>query len=745
MSLQNRCLTVILMAGTALTTNVPAFAQDSGLDEIIVTAERRAESIQDVPIAISAQTAETLQQSGINSTQDLKFVTPGLTIGTQLASAVPFIRGVGSQTTAVGQDAVVSTYVDDVYYSSSLGSILTLANIDRVEVLKGPQGTLFGRNATGGLMHIVTKDPTQEFSGNLEVGYGNFNTIDGRAYLTGGLGENVAADLSVYFSEQGDGYGVNTVTGNDVNETDEFIIRSKVLINAGDSTEIKLSADYAKTDTSSGVSMRLAEGALGIDGAFVFGACLGGGIPGVPADPAACAPVAAGAATQFTGDYQDIQSSLDPFAEIEQWGVSAIINHSFGDVDLTSVTAFRNTEGTQAAAQAAINLPGFLDFTLSQETDTFTQEFRLSSSAGNLDWILGAFFLDETAGYMPPTLSGAAFSPLDGLNDDNQQDTFSWALFGQGDYNIGENTTLTGGLRYTSDDRELTGTTTGTVGGVVAASLDYQDDEQWEELTWRLALSHQFSDDTMAYASYNRGFKSGVYNLNVLDPVNGPTDPVEPELLDAYEIGLKTEFADNRVRLNAAAYLYDYQDLQFTISRAGATFIANAAEATLKGAEVELLAAVTDSLTINAGLAYLDTEFDSFPDGVDNQPTGFGGNVEVIRDLSGNENARSPEFTFSAGFAYEKDIGFGKVITSANYFYSDDFYWEPSNRQEQDSYSVVNAQMTWEHPNNGVYLRGFINNIADTEYSNFSLTSALGDFETAAPPRTYGIKAGVNF
>lgn len=730
----------ISVLAAILSVGAPAFAQESTLEEIIVTAERRAVSLQDVPIAVTALSQDSLTQAGIASTADLKFVTPGLTIGTQLASAVPFIRGVGSQTTAVGQDAVVATYVDDVYYSSSTGSILTLANVDRVEVLKGPQGTLFGRNATGGLIHVITADPSKEFSGDIEVGYGNFDTFSGKAYITGGLADNVAADLSVYVSEQGDGYGENTVTGNDVNETDEFIIRSKVLIEAGDQTEIKLSFDYAKTDTTTGVSMRLDEGALGLDGAFVFGGCLAGG-----ATPDVCFPIAAGAATQFTGDFQDIQSSLDPFADIEQWGVSAKVDHSFGEIDFTSITAFRNTEALQSSAQAAINLPGFLDFFLDQETETFTQELRLASTSGQLDWIVGAFFLSEDAGYSPPTLAGAAFTPLEGLNDDNNQDTSSWALFAQADYNLSDATTVTAGLRYTNDDRELTGTTTGTIGGAVVASLDYQDDDEWDELTWRLALSHDFNDTTMAYASYNRGFKSGVYNLNVLDPVNGPTDPVEPEILDAFEVGLKTEFADNRVRLNAAAYWYEYEDLQFTISRAGATFIANAAAATLKGAEVELLAAPTDGLTLFANLAYLDTEFDSFPDGIDNVPTGFGGNVEVIRDLSGNENARSPELTFSAGFVHEATLSFGNLIVSANYFYSDEYFWEPSNRQMQDSYSVVNAQVTWEHPDNGFYIRGYANNLTDEEYSNFSLTSALGDFTTSAAPFTYGVKLGMSF
>ncbi|MBR9910018.1 MAG: TonB-dependent receptor [Gammaproteobacteria bacterium] len=724
----------------------PVFAEVVGLEEIVVTAQRRAESVQDVPVAISALSANAITEAGITSTEDLQFVTPGLNVGRQLSSAVPFIRGIGTQTTSAGQDSGVSTYVDDVYFSSSTGSILTLTNIERIEVLKGPQGTLFGRNATGGLMHVITKDPSHEFSGNAEVSYGNYDTVGATAYVTGGLSSNVAADLSVYISDQREGYGVNTVTGNDVNETDEYIIRNKWRITAGDNTEIKLSLDYAETDTSTGIAQRQAPGTLGADGLAIFGGLTApASAGGAGMSPEDAVPIAASMATRFTGDFHNINASVDPIAEVEQWGVSVHLTHSFGDIDLTSVTAYRETDAAQFFAQDQTALPNFVDVLLDQFTETFTQEVRLASSSDKFEWIVGVYLLDEEAGYDPTLITGAALAPLTALVDNNVQDTFSWALFAQMDYHFTESTTLTTGIRYTEDQRDLTGNTSGLAGGVVAASLDFSDSATFDEVTWRLALSHNFDDATMGYVSFNRGFKSGLFNLNVLNPVSGPGPAIEPETLDAYEIGLKTEFFDSRVRLNMAAFSYDYQNLQITLSSTGGATIINAAEASMYGGEIELLAAVTNSLTLNVGISLLDTEYDSFPMGPQSTPTGFGGNIVIDGDLTGNDVSRSPKSTFSIGAVHTAETELGLFTSSLNYYYNDGFFWESDNRLEQESYSILNAQVTWNSSDDQYYVRVFGNNLTDEEYATFGISSDLGDFISASPPRTYGVKVGVNF
>lgn len=756
MALKSKTISNLLLCTALSCGGFYAYAQDDTTEQattrtlpgVTVTAQRRAQSQQDVPIAITTVTAESLGEAGIDSTLDLQLVTPGLNVGTQLSGAVPFIRGIGTETTAAGQDSGVALYVDDVYLSSTVGSIMTLPNIERIEVLKGPQGTLFGRNATGGLLHVVTKTPSADGENQVELSYGNFNTFGASAYVTGGLSENIAADLSVYYKDQGEGYGTNLATGNDTNETDELMLRSKWLFNLGADTDFQLSLDYAETDTSQGPAQRLIDGALGIEGALIFGGCLAGAADPTaptPAELGACAAAGAAGASQFTGDFHDTDSSVDAYAEIEQWGLSGIFDHKFGDIDFTSVTAYRETDATQFLAQQNTPFPGFLDVLLTQFTNTFTQEFRLSSSADNVDWIAGAYFLSEESGYEPTRISGVALSPLDTLTDLNQQDTTSWALFAQADYNLSEDTTLTAGLRYTEDEREASGTTFGSVGGVTAASITYSDATTFDELTYRLSLSHDFSDSMMGYISYNRGFKAGLYNLNVLNPVTGLGPVIEPEILDAYEIGFKSELWDNRVRLNASAFYYDYQDLQVSISTPGGNTVLNAAEATMSGGEVELLAAVTNNLTLNAGLSLLDTEYETFANGPSLSPTGFGANVQIAADLAGNEVPRSPGSTFSFGASHEFDTEMGSINSSINYYYNDGFFWQSDNRLEQDSYSLINAQITWSDPSDSIYVGLYGRNLGDEEYSNWNLASELGDFISAAAPQTYGVKVGKKF
>jgi iron complex outermembrane recepter protein len=730
-----------LIAVALMNLGYTGYAQ-AQLEEVVVTAQRKAESVQDVPIAITAMSNTFLTETGISSTKELEFVTPGLTYGRQLTAAVPFIRGIGTQTTAAGQDASVSTYIDDVYYSSSLGSILTLNNIERIEVLKGPQGTLFGRNATGGLMHVITRDPQDETAGELELSYGNYDTFEAKFYGTIGVMDGVATDLAVLYSDQGEGYGENKATGGDVNETDEILVRNKWLISAGENTEIKLSADYGDTETSLGVAQRMDEGALGLDGQVYYGGLIGEGVP-----PEEAAAMAAQLATGSPDDFWDVNSRFDPTAEIDQWGISAHITHDFGDLNFVSITAYRETDAKQKFPQDATPfVPSLIDVSLEQFTETFSQEFRISTAGDNLDWMVGAFLLDEDAGYDIAELNGSFIAPLDALTDDNKQETFSWAVFAQGDYSFTENTILTAGIRYTEDERNASGTTQGTIGGAPFLSTDYDDTTTWEETTWRLALSHHFNDSTLAYVSYNRGFKSGLYNLNVLNPVNGLADPVEPETLDAYEIGLKTDMLDGRMRLNAAAFYYEYDDLQVSISVPGGNVLLNAAEATMYGGELEFSALLGDHWTAHAGLSLLDTEYEDFPEGPALMPSGFGGNILLPpTDLGGNELPRSPEYTFNTGVVYNVDTDFGSINASANYYYNDGFYWESENRTEQDSYEVVNAQVTWTSLEETYYVRIYGNNLTDEEYGVFGISSEVADFLSAAAPRTYGVRVGVNF
>jgi len=732
--------------GTTLVIFASPVVAQGFLEEIVVTAQRREESLQEVPIAISAFSENFLVETGITSTMDIAMVTPGLHYGTQLQGAVPFIRGVGNNGTSVGQDASVSTYVDEVYYSGSVGSVMSLNNIERLEVLKGPQGTLFGRNATGGLIHVITKNPSHETSGRVEISLGNYATTTGSFYGTTGITDKIAADLAVYYSNQDDGWGKNLTTGNDINLSEETMVRTKWLIQASENTEITLSADHSKADTNKGISQRPFEGSLGADGLATF-AYLTTPIElgGAGLTPDIAAPIAAASATGAPDNFYDINSSIDPLAEIELWGGSAKIVHQMGDMELVSITAYRDFENKYTFAQPQVPMPNLLDPIMPEFTRTLTQELRLSSGNDNFNWIVGAYILDEEAGFDMFEITGLLIAPATFVTIDNEVDTFSWALFGQTSYSFTENTRLTTGIRYTDDQREQTGTTTAYAGPIAVAANNYNQKDSWQEFTWRLSLDHNFSAATMGYFSYNRGFKSGVFNNIVNDPVVGPSPAVEPEILDAYEIGFKSELIEGRLRLNGAFFYYEYENLQATVTRPGGATLINAAEVTIHGGELELNTALSENFQIHAGVSAMKSEFDSFPEGQTFIPTGFGGNAQVSMELGGNNNVRSPEFTGNIGFVYDIPSSVGIFTTSMNYYYNDGFFWEPENRIEQESYSLLNAQITWKNTGENVSLQLYGNNLTGEEYGMFGISGQLGDQLSAAAPRTYGVKLGINF
>lgn len=722
-----------------------ALAAPASLEEVVVTAQRRMETVQEVPIAMSAFTENYLANTGVSSTMDLALVTPGLNYTTQLAGAVPFIRGIGNPSTSAGQDASVSTYVDDVYYAAPAGSIMSFNNIERVEVLKGPQGTLFGRNATGGLMHVITRTPDHEARGQVKLSYGNHNATTASLYGSAGVTETVAADIAVYYSDH-DGWGDNLATGSEVNFTTEKMARTKWLIEPTETVQVTLAGDYAEVETSKGLAGRMAPGALGADGLLVFTLLTtpvdqgGSGLP-----PAQAAPLAAAAAQRHSGGFHDVNASVDPLSNQRSWGVSAKLEWQLGELDLASITAYREFTNVYRFAQDQTAFPNLLDPVMPEFSDTFTQEIRLSGSTDDLDWIVGTYILSGEAGYDVMTLSGILLAPLTGVAIDSQQDTFSWAVFGQGSYQIAADTSLTAGVRYTRDERDLTGTSAGYSGGMQALAVSYDESESFEEVTWRLGVEHHLADSTLLYLSVNRGFKSGVFNLLVTDLIGGPEPAVEPETLKAYEIGIKSDLLASRLRVNAAIFHYDFQNLQAQVVRTGGAQIVNAAEATMTGGEIDITGILGAGFTLNLGLACLDAEYDSFPEGQRFTPTGFGGNAIGSADLAGNEIPRAPEFTGSLGLMHEIGTRVGRFTSSVTYYYNGGFYWESENRLEQASYSLVNAQVGWSDPTATFEVQLFGNNLGDEEYVSFGLSGTLGDHYAAAPPRTYGVRVGYNF
>jgi iron complex outermembrane receptor protein len=692
---------------------VPATLLGSGvataqIEEVVVTAQRRAESMQNVPITVSAVTADTLEAMGAVDVLDLGSIAPGLYVGRQLASPLIYLRGIGTTSTQGGQESPTALYVDGVYYAELPGLNFSFNNIERIEVLKGPQGTLFGRNATGGLVQIVTKDPSED--AKLDIGFtaGNYETFGGKLYATTGIGDNLAADIAFVGSDQGEGWGDNLTLGVETGLTDDYGVRSTWLWTPSEDTSVRASVDWTKTETTVGLSRQAAPDSRSFNG------------QGPPAD--------------IYDDFSNVENN----EEIEAFGGALKISHSFSAVDFVSITGYRETDTDILFDQDNTPVP-LVNAPIFYRTDQFSQEFQLlSNDSDRLDWIVGLYYIDLDFDYQL-VLNGLAFAGVGGLDDKHsRQKVQSYAGYAQGTLAVGDASHITAGFRYTSDEREFSGTDTFGNGIVVPSSAP--PDVTQEEPTWRLSFDHRFSDEWLVFASYNRGFKSGLYNM-----VNLAQPAVESEIVDAYEIGFKSDLADDRVRLNGAVFYYDYQDLQVQLVQAGITFLTNAAQADVQGAELELQAAPTENLRLYLGLAYLDTEYTEFanaPLSTPNPPP-FGGNTVVFGSAKGNELVRAPDFSGSLAIDYRIPTSSGTWGINGSYVYTGSFYWEPDNRRQQDSYGLVNAELGWESPSETVHVYLFGRNLSDEEYSQFVSDGGLGDSAAWAAPRTYGI--GVDF
>jgi iron complex outermembrane receptor protein len=634
----------------------------------------------------------------------------------QSSATLIYIRGIGTGGGQAGQEAAVATFVDGVYLPSMTGSTLSFNNIAQIEVLKGPQGTLFGRNATGGAINIVTSTPQVEPAFKGEISVGNYDTTEGALYATGGSG-SVAADIALFFSDQNEGFGNNLIDGKDVNARKDQAVRSKLLWEASDTTTVTLGGDYSRTDGSSGIATRQLPGTTSLLGE-----------------------------TGWPYDFYDIRADVTPDLNIEAWGGSVNVEHVMGDYALTSITAYRNIKQDQTFDLDLTPVPLLIP-DLHEFNDQLTQELQLAFESESVNWMVGLFYMDATNEYDPFTITGLALAPFAGTSHKAEQDTKSYAAFGQATFELTEATNITVGARYTVDQREInaggglidaTGATV-PIPGVSPYSVS--DDTTWSEPTWRLALDHRFNDSLMGYVSYNRGFKSGVYNLTA------PNDAkVDPEILDAFEVGVKSDLFDRRVRFNTSAFFYKYDNIQATIIRGASQTLLNAAEAEVYGLDFDFMVAVTDNWTLNGGGAWMNAEYKNFENGNLSIPNPAGGNTILENiDISGNDMIKAPDFTFSVSSDYVVPLSSGELGFNVTYFYTDSYYWDPDNRIEQDAYGLLNAQIKWTAPGGNYYVRVFGRNLTDEEYFSQITVVNTGDLGVAAPPRTYGMGVGVNF
>ena len=560
----------------------PAVAQNITLEEIVVTAERREENLQTTPVAVTAFTADQLERRQVTRTEYLQDFVPNLymTNGVNSPSTLSVVlRGLGEGGGGIAtSEPPIAFYVDDIYQARLSATNSEFSDIERVEVLRGPQGTLFGRNSMTGAVNVITRTPGDDTYVNAEVSYGNYETATLKAAAGGALSPgNMAASLAVVFREQGEGYKDNIATGEDIDHQDYFGIRGKLHHYGSGNFDAVLTGYFNDVENDGFVATAI--------------------------DIATLQPV--------TGDYFVVQSPVDTFGDSEQYGASFRFTYDFGGATLKSITGYSKLDdgwrfdlggGTEFMPG---DFRGVFDRTSQIDQDQWTQEVQLYGTAmdDRLDWIVGAYYFTEESAQ---TFTDFFFLSFLGFAiplpvTDYLMDTESYAVYGQFDYAVTDRISLIIGARYTDEDKKIAG----------VKAVPFADETSYSSFTPKFGLEYEMNDDTFLYATVGKGFKAGGYQ-GLAGSAETLATPFDEEFLWAYEVGAKLDLLDDRVRLNTSVYFNDVTDLQGAVLDPrfpGNAVTQNAIDVEYVGLETELTALVSDELTLTGVLGFQDEKF----------------------------------------------------------------------------------------------------------------------------------------
>ena len=707
-------------------------AQTGALVEVVVTAQKRGENLQEVPIAVSAYTATDLAANNIQGISDLTSITPSLQYTYQGGAQAPFLRGVGSNAGFPGSEAEVQTYIDGVYYAAQIEGLMKFNNITGVEVDKGPQGTLFGRNATGGVIQVTTRTPTTERSADLSVGYGNYNLRDADFYGTTGVAPGLAADLAVHYEDHG-GWGTNIYNGHNTYAAADVAVRSKWLWTLSELTRVTFIADYGRDKSGLGTTFSRSDG-----------------IAYIPPD-----------GTVPTGPlgYYTVNLDRDSYTVNRQWGSSLKVQSQLGEVPVVSISSYRGSY-SNALTDADFTPYNYVNGRTIQKETTITQELQLLSpnSAKRLQWILGAFYYYDKGQDDPLTIVGDVTGSAQRVDNYSGMITHSYAGYGQATYNITDTTHLTGGVRYTKDYRGQNGLVLFVFpapaapmplpGGNLYPKADFN---AW---TGKVSLSQDFTDYMMGYVSYNHGFKSGTFNTYLI--FSNPAPAVNPEYIDAYEAGLKTELFNRRLRLNGSIFYYDYSQLQVqSYSRLGGVSLENAASAHITGGELEFDAKLSRSTTLYGGVSVVNARYGSFPSAPEYLPVpidqpnllngGFGGLSLTSANAAGKQLPYSPKS--SVDISLNQGIPFvsGEISLTAAVKYQSKVFFTPDNLYGQSGYALLSSSAKWTPDRGNWDVTVWGRNLTGTRAWVLKALTGFGSAALPVEPRTFGIRLGYHF
>lgn len=684
--------------------------ENGAVEEIVVTAQYRSENLQRVPLAISSVSGADLTASGIRDLTGLSASVPGLYLSSySVLSPQLFIRGVGSNDDGITSEGAVGVYIDGVYAGRGSSALFDLFDLERVEVLRGPQGTLYGRNTNGGAIKIETTKPGPDFHAAVEAGLGNFNQRSVRGLVSGPLANNVFAKLSGSYKNR-DGWTRDLATRAKLNDEDSLSLRGQIRVEPTSNFEAVISLDYARDRPTS-----------------TFKEVVGGSLFGLyqeNSDP-------------FEGSYD----LTDAFIRRNIIGASATFNWDVGQARLSAVTGYRKTDIHYTEDYDSTPFP-VAHIDSRQKAQQFTQEVRLVSQEGNspVSYILGAFYLkDHGRGY---DQFNFPYFGLDSQITAANAHTSSIAVFGELSYRVTSKLKMTLGARYTHERKRLTVQRTySPLDG--SPPFDFvpltETGVSFDNFSPRLVVEYQASDAVLGYASATRGFKSGGFNNYPADIVAAVT-AFSPEKITAYEAGMKATALDRRLRLNTAAFYYDYSDLQVfapidTGSGVPVVQITNAAKARIKGLEIEAVAVPIPGLTFELSYAHLLSQYRRFQ-------------FNAV-DLSGRHLPRAPKDTIRLSVEWEgRFTGSTEFRLRGEYVYSSNLFFTPFNDPVLQSGKVglFNASASVSSDDGRWTLAAYGRNLSNKRYLGHGI-DALADFfdlktGQLAAPRQYGLTLG---
>ena len=727
-----------LAVGVMLACGASFSYADPQLEEVTVTAQKREQSLQEVPVAVTAIGEDALMQAGVSDLTDIQKLSPNTTLqasrGTN-STLTAFIRGIGQQDPLWGFEPGVGIYVDDVYLARPQGAVLDILDVERVEVLRGPQGTLYGKNTIGGAVKYVTKKMTGEPTLRVSGAVGSYNQTDMKI-----AGSTEIAD-GVYFgaaiaSFNRDGFGENVRTGEEQYNKDVVSGRVALEFNPSDTLWVRLAADQTNDNSAPKHGHRFEAGLAG-------------------------EPV--------LDSVYDTESNMLYANSVETGGASLTAEWQMSDsVTLKSTTAYREGETHTSIDFDSTNNPWF-DVPAFYKDDQTSQEFQLNWEGDNANLVTGLYYYTGTAagafdavlGYL--NLNPDPADPIwpVGLTQQvaGSVDTDSLSAYAHYNWSFAEDWNLSLGGRYTRDEKDaqvFKGNFAGTysptfadkhnAGGIptvfLGALTDYQNSDSWGQFTPHAGVDWQLNDDVMVYAGYSAGFKSGGFDMRG-DAAALPStvDGFDPETVDTYELGIKSDLFNNRLRLNAAAFRADYNDMQISVQQLNplggfTSAILNAGQARIQGLEVEATLAITDRITSNLALGYADTEFLEFISG--------GVDVSDSRDM---QNTPEVTATWQLNAAIPMANGAEIVLNPTVSYRSDTQIFEvPNARLDQDAYALVDMTAIY-YSADGSWQGGLVGkNLTDKEYRIAGYAFG-GAFDTGfyGAPRTIALTGSYNF